>query len=218
MQQINKKQVDYILREIVDTTWRPYPLLIPSDQVEAEYRFHNVLNQCGSKLEIAAILGLCAYIDLTCRHEGATNCLTSFTFLQYNNTIHDAIWIVEPFVGFHGPSAIGIVPQLPFAEGYHHDFGIFHSHDNGGSNWNLAYAIEVDGVATHRKRRDKDSYRDSLVDYPVIRLYEETIDLFLWAEDYMAEFPKGNNVPWDTDGTLHLIPKTDYSPQQDRWS
>lgn len=212
MQHINKKQINYILREIVNTTWSPYPLLIPQDQLVAEYRFHSVLSRCESKLEVATILGLCAYIDLTCRNGGATESLTSFTFLQHEGAIYEAIWIVEPFIGFNAPSGIAIVPQFPFADNYHHDFGIFHSSDNGGNSWHFAYAIEVDGVATHRKRRDKDDYRDNLVDYPVIRLYEETIDLFLWAEDYLTENPLHG------EGTLHLIPLHSYNPQDDRWT
>jgi hypothetical protein len=80
-----------------------------------------------------------------------------------------------------GPSALALVPQLKFPNvNYHHDFGLFYGDSDGGGNWHFECAIEIDPETAHRDRRDKDSYRDHLVDYDVVRVYDEIHDYLSW--------------------------------------
>jgi hypothetical protein len=90
------------------------------------------------------------------------------------------LWIDE--VGDDcGPLSILFVPQVEFGDNYHHDFGIFYGDKNGSSDkWKLRYGVEIDGYKFHKKRRKIDKYRDSLTDYPVIRLLEELHNPIKW--------------------------------------
>ena len=87
-----------------------------------------------------------------------------------------------------GPQSIMFVPQIKFANNYHHDFGIFYGDKNGApESWILKYGVEVDGYNFHKDRRYKDRYRDSLVNYHVIRLLEEIHNPLKWFRLIMLQ-------------------------------
>jgi hypothetical protein len=111
--------------------------------------------------------------------------------IQYNQRTYEAIWFVCPWDGWFastvggGPSALAFVPQLKFlGHDYHHDFGVFYGEsDGGGAPWNFKCVIEIDPKHTHEDRRDKDAYRDSVVDYLVVRINDEIYDEKSWFKE-----------------------------------
>lgn len=76
--------------------------------------------------------------------------------------------------GGSSPTSLAIVPQVEFGEKYHHDFGIFFSDEKYPTedNWWLGLGVEVDFHPKHELIPCIDKYRDSLVNYKVLRLKE----------------------------------------------
>jgi hypothetical protein len=107
--------------------------------------------------------------------------------IEHNNISYEGIWFVCPWGGWlggmgGGPTACALVPQLKFQNiSYHHDFGLFYGEsDGGGEPWHFKCAIEIDPDFTHCDRREKDAYRDSIVDYDVIRICDQEYDYKTW--------------------------------------
>ena len=42
--------------------------------------------------------------------------------------------------------------------------------------------MEIDPEATHKDRKDKDDYRDQIVDYDVVRVYDKAYNYISWFE------------------------------------
>lgn len=158
-----------------------------------DYAF-SILNKCDSLTEKLYIVGAAYYIEqIRENHNGTmqgqqlqiTGCE-----IEYNQETYEAIWFVSPWDGWFaswihgGPSALAFVPQLPFHDdNFHHDFGVFYSSDNAGGDWHFKCALEIDPKHTHADRRDKDAYRDSVVDYPVVRINDEIHDEKSWFKE-----------------------------------
>lgn len=151
-------------------------------QPDIDSSAYNVLFSCDSLVEKLYILGAAYYIEHTRdKHQGSI-CGISLPIracqVEYFNKNYDGIYFQSPWDGWlggmgGGPSACAFVPQLKFVKkNYHHDFGLFYSADNAGGDWVFQCAIEIDPDFTHADRRAEDAYRDSLVDYDVIRVYD----------------------------------------------
>lgn len=154
-----------------------------------------IIDKCGSTTEKVYLLGAAYFIEHIGKGAGTvwigdglpiTGCN-----IEHNGILYEAIWFICPWSGWYlpdglwcGPSACAFVPQLVFPNiNYHHDFGLFYGgSDGGGTPWHFKCAIEIDPETTHRDRRDKDTYRDRIVDYDVIRIYDEIHDYLSWFE------------------------------------
>lgn len=152
----------------------------------------DILNRCDSTTEQVYFLGAAYYIEsMRDKYKGelfGQPLPISSHIVTYNQINYEAIYFQEPWGGWArgygaGPSSCAFVPQLKFPYiNYHHDFGLFYSADNAGGEWGLQCAIEIDPDKTHKDRRDKDEYRDSIVDYEVIRVDDKTHSCTTWFE------------------------------------
>lgn len=178
--EITKSNLIGFIKTALEIDWEPE---ISDDALR-------ILNICGSSTEKMHLLGAAYYIEQTRdKHQGEYNgqplpiisCV-----LKHNNINYEGIWFQSPWGGWlsgmgAGPSACALVPQLRFPNlNYHHDFGLFYSQSDGGGNWHFQCAIEIDPEATHKKRKDKDNYRDQIVDYDVVRVYDKVHDCISW--------------------------------------
>ena len=152
-----------------------------------------IIDKCGSTTEKAFLLGAAYFVERVGKAAGTdwigdglplTGCS-----IEYSGISYEGIWFVCPWSGWYlpdglwsGPTACAFVPQLKFPNAdYHHDFGLFYGEsDGGGEPWHLKYAIEIDPEVTHRDRRHKDVYRDSIVNYEVVRISDEVHDYLNW--------------------------------------
>jgi hypothetical protein len=180
---MDKTQIDYICKHMLGTEWRP----------NIDQEVLHVLDKCQSKLEIMYLLGAAYFIDQIGQESGHgwdENIPLRLGSINYEGNFYEGIWFLEPWSGWYladvpvwaGPSALMFVPQLEFGENIHHDFGVFYGNDNGSPIWDLEFVVEIDGYGIHKDRRKKDFYRDSIVPYRVIRLYEETHNPLNWFE------------------------------------
>jgi len=181
----SKKNFFNITKSVFQNNWTP--------DID-DYAF-SILNKCDSLTEKLYIVGAAYYIEqIRGKHNGSLQGLQlqiTGCEIQYNQKTYEAIWFVCPWDGWFasavggGPSALAFVPQLKFlGHDYHHDFGVFYGEsDGGGAPWNFKCAIEIDPKHTHEDRRDKDAYRDSVVDYLVVRINDEIYDEKSWFKE-----------------------------------
>ena len=151
----------------------------------------SVFDKCDSLLEVMYMFGAIHFLETICQrannmavgeYEIATAKMT-YEENEYKGIFFHGVWPlwIDEIGEDCGPQSILFVPQLKFGPGYHQDFGIFYGDKYGSSeSWVLQYGVEIDGYAIHKKRREKDKYRDSLVKYPVIRLLEEIHNPLKW--------------------------------------
>ncbi len=163
-----KTVVDYAC-ETLGVTWRPN---IDNDVISL------LEKKCQSRDEREYLIGVAYYLDHHCNDYNGKGINLSKVKVEYKCRIFDGIGFIEPFVywgGDESPSAMSFVPQLPFGEKYHHDFGIFYApeHSFTPQDWWLAIAVEIDIHPSHEMHPDEDHYRDSLVDYIVLRINQE---------------------------------------------
>jgi hypothetical protein len=150
-----------------------------------------VINLCDSTTEKLYFIGA-AYSVEKVRNKQLNNSddskmLITDCTIEYEQVKYRGIWFSDPWFGWYehaswGPSACAFVPQLKFRDhNYHHDFGLFYNCDNGGcGKWNLAHVIEIDPDFTHTDRKEIDAYRDSIVDYDVVRICENIPSYLTW--------------------------------------
>lgn len=155
-----------------------------------------VLDKCDSLLEAMYLFGAIYFLECICKRAGYMsvgdwpgNTRTVVHRGKYLEGIAFQemwpLWIDE--IGDDcGPQSILFVPQIEFGDNYHHDFGIFYGDKYCQTDkWQLRYAVEIDGYVIHKKRREIDKYRDSLVDYQVVRLLEEIHNPLKWFRSIM---------------------------------
>ena len=83
--------------------------------------------------------------------------------------------------GEYSPTSLAIVPQIKFGTKLHHDFGIFTSGEKKPhtDEWSFELAVEIDYHPSHEWNPGVDKFRDSLVNYKVIRIMQQD-DPLLW--------------------------------------
>jgi hypothetical protein len=190
---MQRNQVEYLCEYMLDVRWRP-------DMDDAALA---VLDLCQSKLEIMYLLGAAYFIQ----HNGwwSKNLPLRRATVTYHDAPYSGIWFVEPWWGWvqdvelwPGPSAMLFVPQLAYGDlrtgekAIHHDFGVFYGDDQEPPHWTLQFALEIDGYGPHKDRRPQDAYRDNLLPYPVVRLYEEADSPLTWFERIIHASPTNN--------------------------
>lgn len=154
-------------------------------------RSMKIFDKCDSLLEVMYLFGAIHFLESICNRVGnmavGEYAITTGTVIHRGNELDGIcfqgvwpLWIDE--IGEDcGPQSILFVPQVEFGPKFHHDFGIFYGDKYGSTEkWVLKYGVEVDGYVIHKKRREKDKYRDSIVKYPVIRVLEEIHNPLKW--------------------------------------
>lgn len=178
---ITKSNILSLIKKALEIDWEPE---ISDDALR-------ILNKCDSTTEQLHLLGAAHYIEQTReKHQGEcsgqplpiVSCV-----IEHNKITYEGIWFLCPWGGWlsgmgAGPTACAFVPQLKFPNvNYHHDFGLFYGEsDGGGAPWHFRCAVEIDPEATHGDRREKDKYRDQIVDYDVVRVYDKEHDYVSW--------------------------------------
>jgi hypothetical protein len=178
---MNIDKIKYICTKMLEVDWCP----------KLDRKSMKILDKCDSLLEVMYLFGAVYFLESICQREG--NVAVGEYSIETGSVIHRGkelegiffhgvwpLWISE--VGTDcGPQSILFVPQVRFGPDFHHDYGIFYGDKYGSTDkWVFKYGVEVDGYVIHKKRRDKDKYRDTIVDYPVIRLLEETQNPLKW--------------------------------------
>jgi hypothetical protein len=184
---MNQTNLSYICSDLLEIDWKPR---INDNALQ-------ILDKCDSKLETMFLVGALYFLDRACIKAGMQGLeiyLRSSSVSYNNETIQGiCIWETWPLwieeIGEDvGPQSIMFVPQLKFGSDYHQDFGIFYGANHCNPNdWRLMYGAEVDGYKVHKKRRKIDQYRDSLVNYSVIRLLEEVHNPLTWFKMVMEK-------------------------------
>jgi len=179
---MERQHINNLIKKSLNIVWEP----------DISDEALHIIDKCDSTTEKLYLLGAAYYIEQTRnKHHGdgsGQHLPIISCVLKYNNISYEGLWFLCPWGGWlsgigAGPSACAFVPQLKFPNvNYHHDFGLFYSNSDGGENWSLRCAIEIDPEVTHKSRRNKDGYRDSLVDYKVVRIYDETHDYLSWFQ------------------------------------
>lgn len=195
---MNHKNFTYLCRQMLEIDWVP-PL--DSDAL-------SLLDRCDSKLEVMFIAGAFHFIKTMQEnfYGGKHDPSLHLANIDFNGRAYQGIWYVEPWEGWYifdddedcelnsGPSAVAFVPQMKSPEkDITHDIGIFYGDDNGSPTWTFSKAIEIDGYAVHKDRRDKDRMRDSGLSYPVLRFAEENTDIRTWFRK-VVEFEAGKSI------------------------
>ena len=183
-----KTVVDYAC-ESLGVEWRP------NIQEEIIYLLDDIVRRkLGSRDEVEYILGAAYYLDHLYETYDNENGIKLYkTEIQYGEMKYDGIGFLEPFDYWGGgiaPSAMAFVPQVGFGQKLHHDFGIFFSGDHSASStdWYLDYAVEIDIHPHHQIDPGMDKFRDSLVNYPVLRLNPSTDEPLKWFRKVMSLF------------------------------
>lgn len=186
-----KTIVDYAC-ESLGIGWRP------NINREAINIFDDVVDQRlgakGSRDEVEYMLGAAYYLDHLHHSYDDQNGIELYKAeVQHNGKKYDGIGFSQPYCYWGGggePSAMAFVPQLGFAQHYHHDFGVFFSAERfpKPSDWYFELAVEVDIYPTHRIFPGYDKNRDVLVTYPVLRLHPDTDGPLKWFEKIMIHW------------------------------
>jgi ssDNA-binding Zn-finger/Zn-ribbon topoisomerase 1 len=159
--------IDYAC-EVLGVTWRP--------NIDSEV-LHILERKCQSRDEREYLIGAAYYLYHHSVDFDGTGITLYKTIVEYNCKNYDGIGFFEPFQYWDGtaPTALAFVPQLPFGEKSHHDFGIFYSSEQlpEPKDWEFELAVEVDIHPSHVQYRSRDHYRDKLVSYTVLRLHSE---------------------------------------------
>jgi len=179
----DKQNLLNIVKNRFPNEWEP-------DLDESAFR---ILGSCDSLVEKLHILGATYFTeDIRNKHHGeCSGCKLQIRGCNviHEQTTYEGVWFQEPWGGWlagmgAGPSACAFVPQLKLHnKKWHHDFGLFYGGSNSGAPWYFKCAIEIDPNYTHKDRRDKDAYRDSIVDYQVVRIYDEIHDEISWFKE-----------------------------------
>ncbi len=162
-----KTRETYVVEDSFPNGWKP----------NCNRDVYKLFEKCYSRPEIRYLFGAAYYLDISCGYIKDGVSLTATTIV-YNGKKCDAVQFGEPFFYWGGgvaPSAMAFVPQLEFSNDKHHDFGIFYADDHAVSEegWYLGMAVEIDYHPSHEYQSYKDRYRDSLVNYRVLRLKPE---------------------------------------------
>lgn len=185
---MNSNNISYICNKLLEIDW------IPKIQENAMY----ILDKCDTKLEIMFLLGAFYFLEKASQKANNTSvgeypvdiCSVYHLNEKYEGYCFREVWpLWYAEIGEDcGPQSILFVPQVKFADNYHHDFGIFYGNENYSSDsWHLKYGVEVDGYNSHKDRRKKDVYRDTLVGHAVIRLLEEIHNPLKWFRIIMLK-------------------------------
>ena len=179
---MERSHINSLIKKALNIDWEPD---ISADALR-------IIDKCGPTTEKLYLLGAAYYIEQTRdKHNGecsGQHLPIISCVIKHNNISYEGLWFLSPWGGWlsgmgAGPSACALIPQLKFPNvNYHHDFGLFYGDSDGGGNWNFKCAIEIDPEVTHKDRRDKDDYRDSIVDYDVVRIYDEIHDYLSWFQ------------------------------------
>lgn len=185
------KNINFICKRLLSVDWAP----------KLSESANNLINKCDSILEVQFLFGALFFLEQLCIKEGNMSFgdfpLDTSTVTYQGKKLEGyfsfgvwPLWISE--LGLDcGPQSIMFVPQTPFADKYHHDFGIFYGDKYGrAESWDFQYGVEIDGYMYHHYRREKDKFRDSIVNYPVFRLLEEESDPLTWFRMVMKEDEK----------------------------
>lgn len=177
--QITDDDIRYICQHMMGVNWLP----------SYDRDVLRILGQCQSKLEIMYFLGIPYYLSRN---------LGSPEYPHLWVTEHEGvkgIFVEEPFAGGrwgNGFSALLVIPQYQSPNKLiHHDFGLFISGDNGGGNWDLYAAVEIEGYGVHRDRRKQDDSRYKGLPYKVIRVFEETTNPLDWYQIFDPDIVTG---------------------------
>jgi ssDNA-binding Zn-finger/Zn-ribbon topoisomerase 1 len=190
-----KSIIDYAC-DALGVNWRPN---ISREVVDILYDIkYGELGAKGSSDEIEYILGAAYYLDhLVHSCENADGILLYKTEVQYNGDNYNGIGFYKPYSYWNGgvePSAMAFVPQLVFAQNFHHDFGVFFSgeRDPKPTEWDFELAVEVDVFYTHQLFPGRDMNRDLLVNYPVLRLHPsiEGSEPLKWFRKVMSHWSR----------------------------
>lgn len=115
--------------------------------------------------------------------------------LEYKGNIYLAAQFSEVFEYWHGPSptSMAFVPQLAFGHSLHHDFGIFFSNEQYPitGQWEFGMALEVDEHPYHNCYAARDEFRDSIVDYLVLRVRSKTDPWSSWFHKVESIYSEG---------------------------
>jgi ssDNA-binding Zn-finger/Zn-ribbon topoisomerase 1 len=161
--------------------WRPN-----IDTKVEDYMEKVKISSHGSRNEIEYLVGAAYFLDNKIKYINISSGISLYsTSIFYNDCNYQAIGFLEPYKywdGEYAPSSLAFVPQFPFAHKYHHDYGVFSSPNRCVSpyEWIFACAIEIDIHPSHIMHPQRDRYRDSLIQYPVIRL-TKTDNPFTWV-------------------------------------
>lgn len=205
---LNDTQLVYVCKNMLGVEGTPNF----SDQHRA--RIYSTLKKCDSYLELMAFLGMCYYIQGSSFTKPCNVGYVPVTFVDIGEAIvitNSEAWM-ESKKGWYN---LMVVPQLQTVvkSRYNNKHSITLTHDFGffipkliTSVYNkhqMLCIVEVDGYAVHKDRRDKDAVRDNSVQYPVIRLLEEKVDLLTWFR-YLDPgspefiFKKEEQEQWET--------------------
>jgi ssDNA-binding Zn-finger/Zn-ribbon topoisomerase 1 len=185
-----KTIVDYACESLC-VDWRP------NINREVISIFDDVVDQKlgakGSRAEIEYMLGAAYYLDHLYHSYDKQNGIELYkTEVQHNSRKYAGVGFLQPYSYWSGsaPSAMAFVPQLGFAQYYHHDFGVFFSAERfpKPSDWDFELAVEVDIYPSHQISPDNDKNRDRLVKYPVLRLHPDTNGPLKWFEKIMTHW------------------------------
>lgn len=180
---MNKTNLEYICNKLLEISW------MPSLSTSAM----KLLDKCDSQLERMFLVGALYYL-----HQAAEKSSHMFADEFFKIDTHSIIFNSEKIKGLYiyeawplwyacsgtdcGPKSVLIVPQMSFATKYHHDFGLLYGTYGRPETFYLKYAVEIDGYQVHKSNRQNDAHRDSLVNYPVIRLQEELHSPLQWFQ------------------------------------
>ena len=146
---------------------------------------HRILSTCQSKLEVIYFLGILYYLHSNGYQDGNGSMGKSYPSC-WSAIVdgHEGLWISEPFRGGRwgkGLSTLFVVPQYPSPDKpIHHDFGFFTSNNSDRCDLYFLAAIEIEGYAIHKQRREVDEARFADLSYQVIQVFEETSEPLYW--------------------------------------
>src|SRR5260370_3423680 len=177
--QLTDDDIRYICHQMMGVDWEPM----------YEQAVLSVLDQCQSKLEVMYLLGIAYYLS---NNRGDPE-YPMLRVGEHGNTL--GVQIDEPFAGGryrNGFSSLLVVPQYQSPDRpIHHDFGFFISTDNGGGDWRLYAAVEIEGYGVHKGRGKLDDARYKGLPYTVIRVFEETSNPQDWYRTFDPDIKTG---------------------------
>ena len=157
----SKTEVDFAREDLgVPIEWRP----------NLDYKLLDIFSRCQSSKEKLFLLGAIYYLN--------TDNFDYSTIIYKDTKYYGLIFkMVYQYMNMGGytPTSLAIASQVEFRDNirtYHHDFGIFLSDKKcpTENDWWLELAVEVDFHPDHELKPGQDKYRDSVVEYKVLRL------------------------------------------------
>lgn len=156
-----KSLIDYIRDDIeIPLTWR----------LKKTISIEEAMNLCQSRTERQYLLGAIHFIgtdDFDCAP------------IEYKNARYFGLVFPSVFRSLdfdsYSPTSLAIVPQVKFGEKLHHDFGIFTSDEKlpKVDEWHFEIAVEIDYHPSHEWNPSLDNFRDSIVNYKVLRILRD---------------------------------------------